>query len=323
MTATRVDLLADETAARAYLRAAVQLSGELTDVRSREVTRVLAGTIPGFRLRGLDQRLSVWDLFVIWHWATMQLASRPAATMRNRAHGGPIFLPWHRMYLLRMEQQVQRVSGAADAGLPYWDWAADGGDLPPAEQIRSRVWSDAFLGPARGRVTSGLLAGHRVRIEERDDGLWSVPPRAVERAAATQVATLPRSADVRAAVTEAAYDRAPWDISVRSHRNLVEGWPNGPQLHNRVHVWVGGDMLPGTSPNDPVFFLNHCNVDRIWEAWMILHGRTYRPTAADAGAPVGHRLNDAMVALLGQSLTPAQVLDAGPWYRYDALPGTG
>ena len=24
-------------------------------------------------------------------------------------------------------------------------------------------------------------------------------------------------------------------------------------------------------PNDPVFYLNHCNVDRIWEGWMQKH----------------------------------------------------
>ena len=31
-------------------------------------------------------------------------------------------------------------------------------------------------------------------------------------------------------------------------------------------------MAPATSPNDPVFYLNHCNVDRIWEAWLVNQG---------------------------------------------------
>ena len=62
-----------------------------------------------------------WDLFVIWHWAAMQLVTSPRAAMRNLAHGGPVFLPWHRLYLLRLEQQLQRHSSDADAGLPYWD----------------------------------------------------------------------------------------------------------------------------------------------------------------------------------------------------------
>ena len=33
------------------------------------------------------------------------------------------------------------------------------------------------------------------------------------------------------------------------------------EMHNAVHIWVDGDMGPGTSPNDPVFFLHHANVD--------------------------------------------------------------
>jgi tyrosinase len=320
MTAVRTHVLADATAAARFLGAAVALSTELTTVTAQSASQVLARTIPGFRMRGINQPLSVWDLFVIWHWTSMQLTTSPPATMRNLAHGGPIFLPWHRMYLLRLEQQLQRLSGNPDAGLPYWDWAAAGGDLPAAQQRVRPPWTDALLGPSRGTVTTGPLAGHVVRIEERDDGLWSIPPRPIQRNGAVIVTTLPRSTQVRSALNNTAYDRAPWDIAVNSHRNVVEGWVNGPQLHNRVHVWVGGDMLPGTSPNDPVFFLNHCNVDRIWESWMVQRGRTYLPTNNQPGAPTGHRINDAMIALLGQSLTPAQVLDPSQWYAYDRLP---
>ena len=320
MTAVRTHILVDSTAAQRYLDAAVDLSTGLTSVTSRSASQVLARVIPGFRMRGIEQRLSVWDLFVIWHWASMQLSTSPRAAMRNLAHGGPVFLPWHRMYLLRMEQQLQRHSGVAEACLPYWDWAVAGGDLPPAQQLNGALWTDAFVGTARGDVTTGPLAGHVIRVEERDDGLWSIPPRPIQRAAGVQVTTLPQSAHVRAALGNDRYDRDPWDSSVVTHRNLVEGWVNGPQLHNRVHVWVGGDMLPGTSPNDPVFFLNHCNVDRIWESWMTDHGRTYEPGAGTPGAPIGHRIDDAMIALIGESFTPRQVLDPTPWYSYDALP---
>jgi tyrosinase len=135
MAAVRSHILADDTAAKSYLQAAVDLSNELTGVTARSASQVLARAIPGFRLRGLDQRLSVWDLFVLWHWASMQLTTPPRAAMRNRAHGGPIFLPWHRMYLLRLEEQLQRRTGDPDAGLPYWDWAVAGGDLPVTDQL--------------------------------------------------------------------------------------------------------------------------------------------------------------------------------------------
>ena len=123
---------------------------------------------------------------------------------------------------------------------------------------------------------------------------------------------------VQEALDELEYDMPPWSRNVNSgHRNRLEGWIDGPQLHNRVHVWIGGDMAPGTSPNDPAFFLNHCNVDRIWEAWMSDRGRDYRP-AADEG-PLGHRINNEMIALLGEPLTANDVLVPSDWYSYDSL----
>ena len=38
----------------------------------------------------------------------------------------------------------------------------------------------------------------------------------------------------------------------------------------------GGGPCTPSSPNDPVFFLNHCNADRLWKAWLTQHGRTHR-----------------------------------------------
>jgi tyrosinase len=49
-------------------------------------------------------------------------------------------------------------------------------------------------------------------------------------------------------------------------------------------------MLPLTSPNDPIFLMNHCNVDRIWEAWTQKPGgpgRAYVPSDAEPASPKG------------------------------------
>ncbi len=75
------------------------------------------------------------------------------------------------------------------------------------------------------------------------------------------------------------------------------GTSNRFTLHNMVHNWVGGDisqsdprtarrgtMRLSTSPNDPVFFLLHANVDRLWAAWQERHpGRTYEPKTGHDG----------------------------------------
>ncbi|MEO6606219.1 MAG: tyrosinase family protein, partial [Aeromicrobium sp.] len=40
--------------------------------------------------------------------------------------------------------------------------------------------------------------------------------------------------------------------------------------HNLVHGSVGGDMASFQSPLDPLFWIHHCNVDRLWEVWRSL-----------------------------------------------------
>src|SRR5262245_10964986 len=79
---------------------------------------------------------STYDIFVIWHYRAMMTLTPPGnGTQRNAAHSGPAFLPWHRYLLIVLEQQLQRVLGDINFGLPYWSWAADG-DKPPAQQLQ-------------------------------------------------------------------------------------------------------------------------------------------------------------------------------------------
>jgi tyrosinase len=94
-----------------------------------------------------------------------------------------------------------------------------------------------------------------------------------------------------------------------------------------VHVWVGGDMGPGTSPNDPVFYLNHCNADRIWEEWMAHRGRLYEPDDTADASLFRQRLNDPLLSMLtqaqpaiSQTLDLTNLVDAGRVPTYDVLP---
>ncbi|MGH3997455.1 MAG: tyrosinase family protein [Pseudonocardiaceae bacterium] len=197
---------------------------------------------------------------------------RPRGT-RNAAHRGPVFLPWHRFMLILLELQLQRVLGDQDFGIPYWDWAADG-ELGESEQAAAPIWSAVYMGGQGNPVTTGHFAfdaadptSWRVQVDADVQGRLRATNRGLRRAFGQFVPTLPRVSQVEDALALTTYDAPPWDTTSAEFRNRVEGWQpldTAPGLHNRVHVWVGGDMLPSSSPNDPVFYLNHCNEDRIW-----------------------------------------------------------
>ena len=318
--------------AQTFFDGVVALSQQSTEVTPAQLNQSLpAGSAARIFATAaeLNRPLRWWDLMCWWHVRAM---STPAGT-GNRAHRGPIFLPWHRMYLRRLEEAIQAVTATDDFALPYWDWAADG-ELAPQAQDNAQVWS--MIGPARGQITQGALGQLRVRLfqDNRDGRLYATAPRPVWRDAQRSVSTLPDRNDEALSLADPTYDAPEWrEQRTDSFRNKVEGFQDpteppptqrrvGPWMHNRVHVWIAGDMAPGSSPNDPVFWLNHCNVDRLWEAWMQRHSRTYLPPAGQG--PAGQRANDPMVSIVWPSMRPADVLDpteAGlDWYRYDRLP---
>jgi tyrosinase len=293
----------------------------------------------------------VYDQFVQWHLDAM---GNMGPNDPNYAHQGPAFLPWHRLFLVLFEQDLQ----AADAALgqdgtitlPYWDWTSE---TSPDPQVNP-LWADDFLGPDGDpndgqRVKSGPFAtvttpGQEHWVLRVHDPMDNEPVNFLQRSFGQipQAATLPADAQVRDALAVGVYDSEPWDTNVpgeRSFRNLLEGWvtinPPGqdPGMHNRVHVWVGGSMLPMSSPNDPVFFLNHCNVDRIWASWQALHPEAEQFPPSHGAAQIGHNREDVMVPWDGRNdprpghaggtlprSTPMDVLNLSSLnYSYDSL----
>lgn len=318
MAAVRRNILTDETARKNYVQGVKLLKQER-----------LGPTTADLGIPGPSVQVSTYDLFVAWHHLAMDTFTPPTQQDRNAAHRGPVFLPWHRFMLVLLELQLQRVLNDADVGLPYWDWAADG-ELAPAQQPTSPIWADDAMGGQGSPITSGPFAfdaadpaSWRVRLAANVQGQLRATSRGLRRAFGRSVPTLPTQADVAAALDLSDYDAPPWSTLSEGFRNQVEGWrplETAPGLHNRVHVWVGGDMLPSSSPNDPVFYLNHCNEDRIWAAWQQRHPTS--PYLPDQNAPQelqGHRIDDEMYSLLTNPVTPRQMLDPSDFYAYDTL----
>src|SRR3954447_11519045 len=330
MAAIRENILASAAARDKYIRGVKLLKNEFP-----------GPTTSSLGIAGPSQPVSTYDLFVVWHHVAMTTFTPPTQRDRNAAHRGPVFLPWHRFMLLQLEMNLQRVLGDDRTfGLPYWDWAQDG-ELAPAQQRRAAIWGEDYMGGSGSPVTTGPFVLHpsdtdswRVRITASVNGQLIQRDRGLRRQLGAPVQglpspnRLPRKAHTAAALTQPTYDLTPWSTASDGFRNLVEGWQDRPQipppsLHNRVHVFVGGDMSPSTSPNDPVFYLNHCNVDRIWESWMRTspagHGRIYAPAQSESNSLKGHRINDTLNSLLSGNTTPAEMLDVTDSYTYDTL----
>ena len=219
--------------------------------------------------------------------------SNETGTQRNVAHRGPSFLAWHRAFTYEFEDLLRTVDPTVT--LPYWPFEQETPGQTP------RVFTAAYFGsdgnPSQGdRVIDGPFAS------------WGITRR-IARDPDTQITRLPTQADVSVAMAYTNYETAPYIESSAGVNMAMEGWigNNAPWgIHNDVHGYIGGDMGGMNAVNDPIFFLVHANIDRLWWQWQQKNGiNTYQPTT---GAPTGHNLNDTMT-LLQRAATPASVLD--------------
>lgn len=82
--------------------------------------------------------------------------------------------------------------------------------------------------------------------------------------------TLPTPEKIASVMIQPHYDCFPWNENATCFRNLLEGnIPLPRDMHNLVHVWIGGTMRNiSISANDPIFYLHHSNVDRLFELWL-------------------------------------------------------
>ena len=159
-------------------------------------------------------------------------------------HGNWYFLPWHRAYLVSFEQIVRELSGKADFALPYWNWTADRA-FPPAFSAGNRN-SNPLFHPRPG-VANGFRLG--------DD---MVGPQVISRVMQSPDfeafgSSRPRGQDSAASQ----WQRRP------GSRTELEFNP-----HDGVHQSIGGNMgVVDLASRDPIFFLHHANIDRLWSGW--------------------------------------------------------
>jgi tyrosinase len=354
--------VADERSSKAQMDSP-RLRKSATELTAAERHRFVAGLLalkrtPSPYPQDRERGLSWYDTFVNWHLMLADCGSTDLNTHPNmQGHAGPIFLPWHRQYVLLLEDALRKVTGSPIT-VPYWDWTD--------HSSVAKVFTSDFMGPngnpendyaldsgaftpeswplivkGRGAVETATPASSYVARSMGAPGLAAGPK-------------LPTMADVATAFAAPVYDVPPYDDAsdpAKSFRNALEGYKQGggpsesvcvpdrpetgrgtmdslalgrePGLHNAVHGWVGGlalvtskGLLKGgtmfdgaASPNDPIFFLHHAQVDRYWAQWQEANPQGgYQPS--DGSYPF-NGLHDEMYPfnLYGIHVTPADVLD--------------
>ncbi len=67
----------------------------------------------------------------------------------------------------------------------------------------------------------------------------------------------------------------------KTFQRVLEG-----AIHGGVHMAVGGDLAGASSPSDPLFWLHHANIDRIWATWQRTHKKAGPPNPGDVLQPL-------------------------------------
>ncbi|MEL6715508.1 MAG: tyrosinase family protein, partial [Planctomycetota bacterium] len=199
-------------------------------------------------MKARDQRLDVsWLGFANVH-------GNVKSGFKYCPHGDWYFLPWHRAYVVMYEQAVRELTGKADFAMPYWNWT-EMRELPEAFADRLYQGKDNPLYvPNRNELTGNYaLTDAIVGQKEVMDKIYA---KTVYEDFGTSRNPKQDSTDPK------------WVPMGGGIQGLLEHTP-----HNTVHNNIGAFMPTAGSPNDPIFFMHHGNIDRIWAHWNALGRR--------------------------------------------------
>jgi tyrosinase len=166
-------------------------------------------------------------------------------TAANLAHQ-VAFVPWHRVFLINLERELQAEDPSV--ALPYWEF----------DKVAPNLFSEDFLG--RVNLTPPTFNVVQFSITNPLSG-WSLSDPSVTPLRRN------RNGDT--------------SVSLALNKNFMQNNQHGVMTaaifgpyHGQAHVHIGGNVGNFfSSPSDPLFFLLHANVDRAWAAWERLYDR--------------------------------------------------
>ena len=214
----------------------------------------------------------------VGHYA--DFAGTHVAAAIQEAHGRPGFLPWHRAFVLDLERSLQAIDPSL--ALPYWRF-----DQPaPALFTPDFLGKGVFNGPGTTNVTFSPTNPLRFWRASPMPGIFRDPLFNINAAPPSPLGQTAALAVGNPGATFKNFRR----IEVISPRDY----------HGDAHVSFSGpiDSIP-TAAQDPIFFMLHCNVDRLWALWQKQNSRfdVATPASFETVVPpsrIGHNLGDTM-----------------------------
>jgi tyrosinase len=217
-------------------------------------------------MHGID--VDVWKGF---HFIKSTPTPPSGSLWKQCQHQTWYFLPWHRGYLVAFERILRdvianKLKGPKDWTLPYWDYS-DGGaaarQLPAAFAKATGTTKGLFVPQRYGTGTKG----HPQSPIKMDSRVVAVDRTMTQRFFEGSNTGSPGFGGLKTPCSHGD-DHSPFGV--------LEGQPHGP-----VHVALGGGDTnssnptdwglmtnPDTAALDPIFWLHHANIDRLWGKWL-------------------------------------------------------
>ncbi|CCO28266.1 hypothetical protein BN14_02261 [Rhizoctonia solani AG-1 IB] len=140
-------------------------------------------------------------------------------------------------------------------GIPYWDWTRDAGSV-------SDFKNSPIFDPDTGFGGTGYPEGDNSTASCVENGPY----------AGLQV-NFPEPHCLRRSFNLTSQMPGNWSSSVvkkiMDYPDYISFWNNSERIpHDNIHRAVGGDLRRQYSPNEPLFFVHHAQVDRMWTLWQ-------------------------------------------------------
>jgi tyrosinase len=189
---------------------------------------------------------------------------------------------WHRGYVAAFEAIVRativKLGGPASWALPYWNYSdgtnAKARDLPPA--FEQRTLPDGQPNPLFVAQRYGAGAGkivitpNDVKLDALCEPLFAGAPTGGSPGFGGCDAAF--IAD-DGGTAEGFLEQAPHDVI----HGRVGGVKRGGSPNDAMQF--GLMSIPETAALDPVFWIHHANIDRLWEIWLRRQARHLNPAA--------------------------------------------